>query len=103
MLQRKTPSSGEMLPVIGLGPYHAFDFTGHPAKIAPPAKVRPNDKDAESSQRGANFEVQHLLRSIEALLRCSEIPSFSRSQVSFSAITLQSRWVMCVMLLPLGR
>jgi diketogulonate reductase-like aldo/keto reductase len=39
MLQRKIPSSGEMLPVIGLGTWQAFDVGTAPAEREPLARV----------------------------------------------------------------
>jgi diketogulonate reductase-like aldo/keto reductase len=39
MLQRKIPSSGEMLPVIGVGTWQAFDVGSAPAEREPLARV----------------------------------------------------------------
>ena len=39
MNQRKIPSSGEMLPVVGCGTWRTFDVAGKPADRAPLAEV----------------------------------------------------------------
>src|SRR3981081_4895453 len=39
MNQRKIPSSGEMLPVVGCGTWRTFDVGGKPADRAPLAEV----------------------------------------------------------------
>src|SRR3981081_210733 len=57
MNQRKIPSSGEMLPVVGCGTWRTFDVGGKPADRAPLAEVLKVMFDSGGSAEGRVGEL----------------------------------------------